>query len=455
MCAVAVHGCAGSEMDSPWTSHGEPAGSSGPTGETGGDTSVGGTGSTSSSSADDESDTGVGPGPGAHTYFEWLVARSDFWKGYSFRPQPGAAIDSVHYENQLLGDDVGGYADHDDPAAGFWITYDPATDDDPQRQDAAKVRIPAFQPPGWPSIATLAADVGVDDESFVLIGGTNAHRVEERAVLVDDEIMTIVDPDGDGPLVAFDEVTGVLHVQRGTFGSVAADHDSGTEAAVAINTVPNPVRVPLGTEDGHTYLFTWDGRWTDSYLDSGLTNHKTFNLLSDGIWFEPNTNFSGNGHESCFDSTIHFAGLHARSYNSVGGPADWSASNGNQLGPGATDNEPVSPRASEFCARTDEWIRFWVRVVHRADDYDVLDFWVATETVDATPLLSEIPVSVRPTSNPPHSIETFYLEYNTSTDHYTRGSRRDLVAYIRNFAVLVDPPEDLAAAGIFERPLPD
>jgi len=267
--------------------------------------------------------------------------------------------------------------------------------------------------------------------------------------------MTIVDPDGDGPLETFDETTGVLHVQRGTYGTVAAAHTSGTEAAVATNTVPNPIRVPLGTEDGHTYLLTWDGLWTDSYLDSGLTNHKTFNLLSDGIWFEPNTAFSGGDHESCFDPTIHFAALQARGYNAVGGPEDWSASTGDQFGPGVTENQPISPRASDFCARPGEWIRFWVRVQQRADDYDVLDFWVATETVDVTPLLTAVPISVRATSSSPGSIDTFYLEYNTSTDLYTRGSQRDLVAYVRNLAVLVDPPDDLADAGIFERPLSD
>ena len=64
------------------------------------------------------------------------------------------------------------------------------------------------------------------------------------------------------------------------------------------NTVPNNVELPLGTSDGHTYLFTWDAYWTDSYLNSGLTNHKTFNFISGGVWLEPGARYAADPSQS-------------------------------------------------------------------------------------------------------------------------------------------------------------
>jgi len=45
-----------------------------------------------------------------HAYFNALIARGDFWKGYSLRPQPGAPNTSAYYEHQLKGPHQGGYA---------------------------------------------------------------------------------------------------------------------------------------------------------------------------------------------------------------------------------------------------------------------------------------------------------------------------------------------------------
>ena len=63
------------------------------------------------------------------------------------------------------------------------------------------------------------------------------------------------------------------------------------------------MRLPLGTEDGHSYFFTWDGYWTDSYLGAGRFNHKAFQFSSgsrdgDAIFLEPDVNY-GNLKASC------------------------------------------------------------------------------------------------------------------------------------------------------------
>src|SRR5687768_2565788 len=43
-----------------------------------------------------------------HAYFDALVTRSDFYKGYSLRPKAGAPAGSVHDEKQLLSRHAGG-----------------------------------------------------------------------------------------------------------------------------------------------------------------------------------------------------------------------------------------------------------------------------------------------------------------------------------------------------------
>jgi hypothetical protein len=77
--------------------------------------------------------------------------------------------------------------------------------------------------------------------------------------------------------------------------------------------------------------------------------------------------------------------------------------------------------------------------------------WVADETHDPVQTLMNVPVSVRPTGKTPNSIQKFWLEFNTSTDAYTRLDNRELVAYVRNFVALRDTadPRPLLA-----RPVP-
>jgi hypothetical protein len=65
-----------------------------------------------------------------HDYFNALVARPEYWKSYSLRDQ-----------RQLATKANGGYAVCN--SCPLNVTYDPANDPDPRRQDAAKVLIPA------------------------------------------------------------------------------------------------------------------------------------------------------------------------------------------------------------------------------------------------------------------------------------------------------------------------
>jgi hypothetical protein len=380
---------------------------------------------------------------GPHDYFDALVARPDFWKGYSLRPQTGEPITSPYYEKQLLRRADGGYAASN--SAGLWITYDRTNDFDPHAQDAAKVVIPAFS--SISSSIVLASDIDSTTEQFYLTGDNSSYNSDGRTIMIDSEKMTVFDPDGSGPLQAFNRTTFLLNVKRGQNGTAVASHSAGVGLRMSTNTVPNAVRLPLGTSDGHTYLFTWDGYWTDSYLNSGLSNHKAFNFISKGIWLEPNTSFAGgigDAKVAGFSQTDSVAAFQTRSYHPIGGGSDWSSTGGNMAGPGVTATEPLSPQLAKFVYKPNRWVRFWYLIEQRANDYDYVSAWIADENNDPVQMYNHLPISVRTNSSPANSIEEFYLEFNTSTEDYTRGNDRDFVSYVRNLAVLIDPPANIS-----------
>src|SRR6188474_2480930 len=90
-----------------------------------------------------------------NAYFDALVARAGFWKGYSFRPKPGFGKDSPYFSNQLEYKKDGGY--QNSSSAPRYITYD-AT------MDAAKVVIPAWMQPLWTMV--LGSNMGATDGKF-------------------------------------------------------------------------------------------------------------------------------------------------------------------------------------------------------------------------------------------------------------------------------------------------
>jgi hypothetical protein len=270
-----------------------------------------------------------------------------------------------------------------------------------------------------------------------------------RAFKIDRETMTVV--------MWLSDTT--ISVKRGAYGTTPAPHAAGAVVRTNTNSLPGQIRVPLLTEDAHSYLFTWDGYWTSSYIGSGLTNHKAFQFSSggssgDNIWLEPQTNFNGGGSSNraaCWNSAQHIFTVGFRSYNRMDNPdPTWTLTDGNQLGPGVT-SQNLFPRVSELCAKPNTWIRFWVRINQRAQDYDYVDAWAADETTEAVQILRNLPISVRPSGKTPHQIGKFWLEFNTSTDTYLRLDERDLVSYVRNFVALRNVSN---VASLLVRPVP-
>lgn len=379
----------------------------------------------------------------AHAYFNALVARSDHWKSASLRS-----------ESQLGAPRSGGYAASN--SGPYWVTYSPLTDRDPHRQDAAKAVIEPWQDMTEVMVAPLSA---VDQWIRLSSASGDVTKVStsfnsERQLKLGSEIMMIERPPA--PCAAsnltcspLDRTTGLLRVKRGQYGTTALPH-AVNEGPLLLsnNSLRKQIRIPLGTSNGNTYLFTWDTYYTSSYLNTGLLNHKSFQFASNSLWLEPQTQFHGRN-AACFNSSTHVASVDVRSYakDGVGGDPDWRRTTGNQLGPGTVDNQPLRPQAGEFCIAANRWTRWWVRIEQRADDYDYMDFWMADEGTAPVHLFKRIPLSVEPDSKPiPDSITEWWIELNTSTDELPAGRThdfRDLVVYVRNFVALLNPPSDV------------
>ncbi len=411
-------------------------------------------------------DTPKAQAVGPNDYFTSLVSRSDCYKAYSFRPdasQPTQAgnCSTPNYSKQLLSSSSGGYAscascvpDH--------LTYNFAGDTDPNKQDAAKIRI---EPVG-PVVSTLVASIGASDTQITVAAADNNWQACSspcsggRLIRIDSEYMKVqsrISPTTQSTNVIF----AVARAQR---SSSATSHNAGVGIRLSSNSLEagSVIKPPINTEDGHSYLITWDTYFTSSFLPSitKITNHKWIQISSwhpgDQRWWEHQMRYDGGtGGTPGFDPTRHIAALGGRSYNAAGGPADWLLSDGNQTGPNVTTATNITPRANNFLVYPNRWLRVWMLVDQKYNDYDLVTVWASDEVQEPVLLYNGLQMSVRTTAGgigntPPRTIQQFWIEYNTSTDGVP-DTRGDMVSYIKNFAILKDPPSDWS--GLRIRPL--
>jgi hypothetical protein len=299
-------------------------------------------------------------GQGAHAYFARLAARPECVAAYSLR-------------------DTGQLAKyrHGPKALGQRVTYEPEKDNDPRRQDAAKIVVPA----GEPSL-------------------------------------------------------------RAT------------------------VRLPIGTSDGTTTLVTWDA-WFGSefrFEKTGINNYKNFQFASpDRTWFEVKTRFarveSREARRAMRTPNPKRGGRRNQSEPAQPAPetARPNASPGAdgqhheigevdaraymKVGPNVTNRGSVAPKAGSFTIRGETWTRYWVLIEQRGDDWDPVSLWVADENNNPVQILDKRLLSVN------GSVNTFWLEYNTSTN--ARQGLPERVAYARNVVVLRNVKD---VAPLLERP---
>ena len=326
----------------------------------------------------------------SHAYFEKLARRPDCWKAYSLRDNAQLARFSNSKRKPQR------------------VTYNPAADTDPRRQDAAKVLLPANQ---------------------VSLGNT--------------------------------------------------------------------VRLPIGTEDNTTTLVTWDA-WFGSEFDvgnTGIGGYKTFQFASpaDRIWFEVRTRLrldeakqkvrrAGAPREkpakgAASTQTAASAEPPAASgkpgseapknkpSSSSSGTADQSAAKradqnagkrlelgfvdargyparGTVLGPNVQRGSPLTPQVGQFTVHAETWIRYWVLIEQRANDWDLVSLWVADEHHDPVLLIDRLQFNVK------KSVEQFWLEYNTSA--HVPQNLGERVAYARNVVMLRNVPD---VQSLLQRPV--
>jgi hypothetical protein len=395
----------------------------------------------------DEGCTVIPPPPAsteAHAYFENLVARPDFYAGRSLRPKAGAAAGTVHDEKQLLSRNAGGL--HASGSCPGSFIYDATL-------DAAKAPIPAFQEPGicegHPLMVAVPASTSGAQERVTLTAVTSTYGpVGQRQVRIEDEILEIrvcgTDEGGDG-LRGYIAASGTLCVIRGQYGTTAAAHAAGIKPTVSTNQINNYLRLPVTSQDGNTYLVTWEAQWAPSYLGIGKwdSGQKTFQLTKTGEskWLEPKLRFDAS--IPGFDAAQHVGTVLARPYNSVNtGQATWPETNGNTMGPGPTSTDFL-PQVGQFIISPNVWTRWWVRIEQRANDWDLVDMWVADEHTAPVQILARVPMSLP-------GLSSFWFEQANSNTAYKRGGMFDMVAYFRNWAVLKNPGD---VAPLLQKPV--
>jgi hypothetical protein len=342
-----------------------------------------------------------------HTYFDALVKRSDHWKSYSLR----SADQMLEYRRTRT--------------RPMNVTYDPANDRYPDRQDAAKVSVPEFDPEPF---SQLAKPLKPGDTSVVLTATDvemSSRLANQRSLRIGPEIMTIVRESGKSL------TNGTVDVIRGQLGTSPTSHTAGASVLVSMNIAFNNARLPLGTEDGNSYLFTWDA-WYGPEFDfdnAGIGNYKTFQFGAPDYFFQVDTIFS----DAVGDD---LATIGAHSYP-TGRPIPEA------FGPNIISHYPVKPQVGQLNVRPATWTRYWVQIDQKASDWDPLTMWVADEKHDAVKIFDRLQYEV------PGSITQFILEFATSTNKLQ--ARGTMVAYVRNFVALRNPPRD--PSSLFLRPL--
>lgn len=371
------------------------------------------------------------PSPsGKHANYLSVVTRPDLFKAYSLRPNP-LITDKANpdYGKQLLGKKLGGYAEVD-------TVYD-TTYDDSTPWDAARLRIPVFNTGG----PALAKPIGPDD-TVLYFAAKFSDMKATRRFMIDDEMV-------ESTVSVTDLTTLAMGVKRGVGGTIAAAHAAGAVCRFNANSAYNNIRLPLGTQDGHRYIFRIDTLHTESYVqmnDPGLhtlTNHKWLNYISDGIWLEPDAQYSGgtgSADAPGFNKLTDVAAFQIRSYNALGGKADFSANPvyaKGYLGPGGTDNEPLEPQLSPFIIKPNRVIRHWMVLDQRAANYSLVSYAIADETTGIIWTHRDVQVTVRQSVK---SVQELVLESNTST--YAYSHNRPLESFSADMACWKDPVGD-------------
>jgi hypothetical protein len=343
-----------------------------------------------------------------YEYFNALVKRSDHWKSYSLR----SAAQMNAYRHST--------------ARPMYVTYDPENDPYPGRQDAAKVSVPEFDPTVF---SQLAKPISATDTKIMMTAPSTlmtARLAGRRSIRVESEIMTIVREPGNS---ITDQTVSVLRGQQGTS---AKSHTDGSSVFVSSNILINQLRLPVSTEHGNSYLFTWDTWYGPEfdYDNAGIGNYKTFQFGAPIYFFQVDSLFS-----EAPGSNLAMAGARGTGHGSL--------DEKEKYGPNIISAYPLRPQVGQFTIHPETWTRYWVYIEQNAADWDPITMWVADESHDAVKLFDKLQFNV------PDTILQFILEFSTSSNELEAG-RGTMVAYVRNWVALRNPKDPQS---LLQRPL--
>ncbi len=290
---------------------------------------------------------------GSHAYFNSLITSTSLFKAVSLRPISTVTSTSSPYWSNQLNKGGGGFAATAyDPHEPLAFTYNPGSDTHVSAQDACKHILPPFIRVSSNALIADVSSAATGDVTVLQCSTVTTSYAVGFEMKIDDEVMTITARD-----LTLDTIT----VTRGQHGTTAAAHTSGAATKRITHTTPSILRIPVNTGDALSrYLFTWDAYYTDSYVATGLTNHKYFQIASGGsaIWLETNNAYApGSAEIGSFVSGVDVAALQARSYSAA-------------VETPCTNREPIEPISNTFAVKPNKWTRYWqlVDVKYAKDD---------------------------------------------------------------------------------------
>jgi hypothetical protein len=325
----------------------------------------------------------------AHAYFESLAARSDCYKAFSLRDAAQVHEHSVSKSRPQS------------------VTYDPANDPDPRRQDAAKIvvaankaslsnqiRLPIGTSDGTTTLVTW--DVWFGKEFQFANTGVGQYKTFQFSSPGDRlwcEVRT---------KFRQDEARNTRRAQTVAHGGKSrAGKDvrmDGDQAAATGQTAEPPRQEPPGGGKGK------NRRHAEAPSQAKANDRGSLDI---GV-------------------------VDVRAYGA----------SGVMLGPNVLKGAPLAPQAGSFTIRAETWTRYWMLIDQRADDWDLVSLWVADENHDPVQLVDRRQLNVK------RSVDLFWVEFNTSG--HARNGSGERVGYIRNVVMLRNVRD---VPGLLRRPV--
>jgi len=296
---------------------------------------------------------------GPHDFFNAAIVRGDCYKAYSFRPQPGITQPSA----------VRGVSDCSKSnwtqqltfATGTtFITYDYAGDTNVEKQDGAKVVIPQWRT-SIPNL-TLTAPMGtgaVGEQQTITVSAVQGIETG-KAWKIENEIV----------IAPFSQSNSTsIIITRGGFNTTPVTHSSGVTVQNGSNSLSTgqQTRVPINTDGdvSANYLYVADLYYTNSFMKTGLVNHKVLQVayISSGNQFVE-TNSAYGGPFGTAPNPAWAANGGVNTYVAVFGTRFYSQS----TTPGAFQDAPGRPFANPpFLMKPSKWLRFWIYIEANAE----------------------------------------------------------------------------------------